>query len=236
MSTVAFIGADGAGKTTVAKRLVENYPAKMKYLYMGGNFESSNVALPTSRLIRFIRKKLKKKAANNSSMLKSLNKHIKQQDEWWVEDNRGKFFAFFRLLNRIADEWYRQFVSWRLERRGYIVIYDRHVIYEKLRDQIIETDKKKRFSEIFHSWYLNKFYPKPDFVFFLDAPAEVLFKRKAETSIEFIEKTRKKYLDIGKYLKNFKIINVDQSLDKICDDISELLLNANSANQQKTHH
>jgi thymidylate kinase len=230
VTTVALIGADGAGKTTVANCLVKKFPGKIKYLYMGSNFESSNVALPTSRLIQFVRNKLRKSDSKNSGIMKSLNKHIQQQDNWWVEDNRGKIFAFFRLFNRIAEEWYRQFVSWNLERQGFMVIYDRHVIYEKLRDQIIETNKKKRFSERLHSWYLKKIYPKPDYIIFLDAPAEVLFKRKGETSIEFIEKTRKKYFEIGKSLNNFKIINVDQSLDNICNDIGALLINSNPPN------
>ena len=94
MSTVALIGADGSGKTSVAKLLVERHPDKMKYLYMGSNFESSNVALPTSRLIVLIRKKLKKSESNTSGVMKSLNKHIQQQDKWWLEDKRGKVFAY----------------------------------------------------------------------------------------------------------------------------------------------
>ena len=51
MFAVAVIGADGAGKTTVTKRLLETLPVRMKYLYMGWNPESSNFALPTSRLM-----------------------------------------------------------------------------------------------------------------------------------------------------------------------------------------
>ena len=42
MATIALIGADGSGKTTIAKMLLESPPAKMKYLYMGLNIESSN--------------------------------------------------------------------------------------------------------------------------------------------------------------------------------------------------
>ena len=37
MVTVALIGADGAGKTTVGRRLEEGGEVRIKYLYMGIN-------------------------------------------------------------------------------------------------------------------------------------------------------------------------------------------------------
>ena len=50
-ATIALIGVDGSGKTTVAKALLETCPLPLKYVYMGTSIESSNAALPTSRLI-----------------------------------------------------------------------------------------------------------------------------------------------------------------------------------------
>jgi GTPase SAR1 family protein len=52
MFTVALIGGDGAGKTTIANRLVEDLPFRVKYLYMGFSTISSNAALPTTKLAR----------------------------------------------------------------------------------------------------------------------------------------------------------------------------------------
>ena len=54
MTTVAIIGADGAGKSTVAKALEGSMPLPTKYIYMGANIESANIALPTSRLIQAV--------------------------------------------------------------------------------------------------------------------------------------------------------------------------------------
>ena len=56
MFSVALIGPDGAGKSTIANMLAESFPVSVKVLYMGINLDSSNVVLPTSRLIRKVKK------------------------------------------------------------------------------------------------------------------------------------------------------------------------------------
>jgi thymidylate kinase len=60
--TVALVGGDGAGKTTIAKSLQESSELSWKYMYMGISLISSNKALPTSRLIRFLRLRAYRKA------------------------------------------------------------------------------------------------------------------------------------------------------------------------------
>jgi hypothetical protein len=51
--TVALIGPDGCGKTSVARLLLQTSRVSMKYLYMGLSIDSSNAALPTSRLVHW---------------------------------------------------------------------------------------------------------------------------------------------------------------------------------------
>jgi cytidylate kinase len=50
MFTVALIGPDGAGKTTISRRLEHELPLPVKYVYMGINTVASNHMLPTTRL------------------------------------------------------------------------------------------------------------------------------------------------------------------------------------------
>ena len=56
MFTVALIGPDGAGKSTVGRELERRLSFPAKYIYMGVNLESSNLVLPTTRLILGIKR------------------------------------------------------------------------------------------------------------------------------------------------------------------------------------
>src|SRR5262245_57811023 len=49
MFTVALIGLDGVGKTSVARLVAQGFPEPLQYVYMGDNVDSSNVTLPTMR-------------------------------------------------------------------------------------------------------------------------------------------------------------------------------------------
>src|SRR5215211_4375226 len=49
--TVALIGPDGAGKTSITRRVTELLPVPSRLIYMGVNLESSTLMLPTTRLI-----------------------------------------------------------------------------------------------------------------------------------------------------------------------------------------
>jgi thymidylate kinase len=225
MSTVAIIGGDGSGKTTVAKHLLTTLPLPLKYLYMGRNFNSSNVALPTSRLIQFLRAYLSRKARKiKSSKIQSLNVSIQQPEEWWEEDKRGKIFATLRLLNRLAEEWFRQIISWSYQLRGYIVIYDRHFIFEQAAKPSEPQNRKPRLTERFHRWFLEHCYPKPDLVIYLDAPPEELFSRKGETTIEYLQMCREAFLSYRKKIANFRQVDASQPLDMVCSEIIHHIL------------
>src|SRR3989304_4897316 len=58
MFSVALVGPDGAGKTTLCRRLEESFPIPVKYIYMGVSSEASNLMLPTTRLLRGLKRKL----------------------------------------------------------------------------------------------------------------------------------------------------------------------------------
>ena len=55
--TVALIGPDGSGKTTISRRLETELGLPVTSLYMGVNMYSSSVMLPHMRLIRYLRQR-----------------------------------------------------------------------------------------------------------------------------------------------------------------------------------
>ena len=66
--------------------------------------------------------------------------------------------------------------------------------------------------------------PSPDLVFILDAPAEVLYSRKQELSIEEINAQRIAFWNFGHGRKNTFIVDVNRPVDDIVKDITSKIL------------
>ena len=226
VTTVALIGPDGSGKSAVAKALLASSPLPLKYIYMGVSIESSNVALPTSRLIHQWKVYRHKKSLqrSNKDVPASVNFHgIEHRG-----DTRGKLGGVVRLLRRVSEEVYRQLVSWLYQLRGNVVLYDRHFLFDSCP---LPTDPSKhRFTDAAHHWFLRKLYPRPGLAIFLDAPAEVMYARKQEVPIEYLERERTKLLQKSCYAKKFISVDSTKPLEEVVITINRLI-NEHSANK-----
>jgi thymidylate kinase len=219
MASVAIIGQDGAGKTTIANMVLEKLPYKMKYIYMGRNVDSSNYFLPTSKFIHLykIYKYKKKHKIRDSDAAKKLSLHEIDQDR--KKDTRGKIGAFLRLLNRLAEEWYRLLISLSYQKRGFLVVYDRHFLVDSIPDKLDTEISRNRLTTRIHDWILKNLYETPSIIFFLYAPAEVLFARKGEATIDYIKAKNEAFLKFGENLKGFEVIDATQQVDKVFEDV-----------------
>lgn len=217
MVTIALVGGDGAGKTTVAQMLQQSFPLPIKYLYMGTSIQSSNVALPTSRLVLYIKQRLyrKRMAAVGTPVEPTISAH----DLEYQPIRRGRIGRVARLLNRVSEQWYRQLVAWYYQQRGYIVLFDRHFLFEYTPQQKVDSANPGGFSERLHRWQLSHLYPQPDLTLFLDAPPDVLYVRKAEWSPERLERYRQAVLEQGAVAKNFVRIDAAQPLEAVFADV-----------------
>lgn len=213
---VAIVGADGAGKSTIARKLLDAYPFLMKYIYMGSSTEASNIALPTSRMLTLFKRRRISQFVDQSDRLPPV---AMLTEEMKARLPRGKIVKAFGVINRTADEWYRQLFVWFYGLRGYIVICDRHFLYEYFPDSETLRSKDQRLSVRLHSGLLGRFFPKPDLTIFLDAPPEVLYARKPEWTVAHLERQRAGIVEQGKVGKNFVRVDATQPEDRVFSDV-----------------
>ena len=222
MLTVALVGADGAGKSTIGRKLQEIFPLPMKYVYMGVNLESSNLVLPTTRLLL----EVKRARGQRPDITVPRDVYFQAQTrQKFTKRAAGGIKAALRLVNLIAEEWFRQLIVWYYTLRGYYVLFDRHFYFDYYAHDIADKDPKRPLSSRIHGFMLEKLYPKPDFVIFLDAPAEVLFARKPERTIEILESKRQEYIRLREVMKNYAVVDVSQPIDTVARQVCELIVN-----------
>ena len=209
MFTVALIGADGAGKTTVARRLEERLPFPATYLYMGDNPDSVSHQLPVTRALWSLRRRRGKEPAAGPP---SPDSHPQQKTGRHMRLQR-RTVDTARLVLALAEEWYRQIVVWRLLRRGRVVIFDRHFFADYYAHHVMGDGR--RLSQRIHGIVLDRLYPKPDLTVLLDAPAEVLHRRKAEGTLDALERRRREYLDLVPRDDHFALVDAARPLPAV---------------------
>jgi len=213
MSSIALIGPDGAGKTTISQMLLESGSFSLKYVYMGISIESSNFALPTSRIAHLMKRLLRKGLPGFQR-----REQVRGGHDGGPPRPSNPLRAAARALNRLAEEWYRQFVSWSYQARGYLVLYDRHFLLDFPLEVL--DGPSLPLSERLHRWCLARFYPQPDLVICLDAPADILFARKKEWGPEVLERRRQAFLRQEKRLRNFVRVDTTRCLEEVYAEVA----------------
>lgn len=221
MISVAIIGPDGAGKSTITELLErEPMPAPVKRIYMGVNLEASSLMLPTTRLALA----LKSARGRRSDMVAPSAAGAAAGTPAGSPARRavrGGSRAV-RLLMWLAEEWFRQLVAEYHRRRGAIVVFDRHFYADYYHFDVAAGDRRS-FTSRLHGRLLEHAYPKPDLVICLDAPGQVLFDRKGEASVEWLEDRRRQYLQLADVLPDFVVVDVDRPLDVVTREVATVI-------------
>jgi thymidylate kinase len=211
MFTVALIGADGAGKTTIGRRLEHCLPLPVKYVYMGINFDASNHMLPTTRLLHALRRLWGAKTDHGPPD----PKRTRPVPRGPLRRAAASVRASLRLVIRLSEEWFRQGLSWYYQCRGNIVLFDRHFFSDFYAHDIARNGSPRPLSRRIHGFLLEHVYPKPDLVILLDAPPEILFARKGEGTLQTLENRRQEYLRMRSLVKHFSIVDASRPQDEV---------------------
>jgi thymidylate kinase len=212
-ATVALIGCDGAGKTTVARALEREAGLDVRYLYMGVSAESSNRQLPTTRLAHAVKRS---RAAGTSAPARAARPGP-------VRRLRRATRSGLRLGNRLAEEWYRQLIAETYRARGEVVLFDRHFAADYHASDIAGGNRP--LARRVHGWLLDRAYPKPDLVVFLDAPPAVLHARKGEGTIESLGRRRAEYFALADrgVGGSFAVVEATQPLPRVVEEVATLI-------------
>jgi thymidylate kinase len=219
MTTIALVGADGAGKTTIAQTLAQSFPRPIKYLYMGTSIQSSNVSLPTARLAWWLKQRAYRRQLQQTGQAVPTQIATHQVEQQGL--SRGRLAKVARLAYRLTEEWFRQMVAWIYQLRGYLVLYDRHFFFEYLPSQ---QPTQLTWCDRLHRWHLQHCYPRPDLVIFLDAAPAILYSRKPEWDLAHLQQYRTGLLAQGQCVANFVQVDAAQPLEQVLAEVRALIL------------
>ena len=119
------------------------------------------------------------------------------------------------LANQLGEEWFRHLLVWRYVRGGHVVLFDRHFLFDYYAHDIRSTDPARSLGHRLHGFFLDRFYPRPDLIIFLDAPGELLFARKKEGTVPLLERRRREYHDLRRHFGHFHVVDATQGLDTV---------------------
>lgn len=188
---ICFVGIDGSGKTTLAKRLEQDLKRSgisCKYAWCGWRGYNSFLFKPFAKLI--------KKFYDNNEKLKSVT--------------NAKIPGTLALLDYILSLSEKSFLS--------LYTYDIFIADRYIYDMLVGFTIAN--SEITYiQKFLLDLFPKPDIIFFLDVPVEIAFSRKNDIpSTDYLVKRKKVYMSILN-LPEVKILDGTQNLEDLLNTI-----------------
>jgi thymidylate kinase len=172
--SLALLGLDGAGKTTVAARLLEDVPWPTVSLYMG---------------------------------------------VWRYTDldHALRYVVGARLVLRLTRLTAAAMRARYHRALGRLVLLDRHVVDVVLPSP--DLDWKGRVTAAL----VLRTAPDPDRLVFLDAPAEVVYARKGELTLDELTQRRSYYRSLAARFPQLVTVDATQALEQVLREVSSLI-------------
>jgi thymidylate kinase len=219
--TVALICADGAGKTSVARALERSGELAVKTIYMGVNREAGTHMLPTTRALRAVQRALGRSHRQGGPPDPA---RARERATGGLRNLAREAKSAVLVLNQVCEEWYRVALAKRFERRGFVVVFDRHFFVDYWAHDVApaEGEDRRSLARRVHGRLLERL-PRPDCTILLDAPAAVLFARKAEGTLAALERRRQEYLTLARELGNCALIDATRPPQEVLAEVLAIL-------------
>lgn len=197
-SLICFIGIDGSGKTTLAKKVNEDLrqdKLDCKYVY-------GRVVPVLSRFFMWMGRRflLRKK---EEDIFHDYSNYVHQKRKIFKNGFISKIYGWSILFDQIIQ------TNLKIRPRllaGKIVICDRYIFDTVITDIAVDLD----YSESDAINLINKLFrilPKPDVIFLIDLPEEVAYNRKNDVPhVSYLRERRELYLRVSE-LYNIILLN-----------------------------
>ena len=219
MVTVALIGADGAGKSSVARALERSKELAVKTIYMGVNTEAGTHMLPTTRLMRAVRRAF---GRGNDQGGPPDPARARARSKGGLRGLAREAKSAVLVLNQVCEEWYRVAVARRFERRGFVVVFDRHFFADYWAHDVAPAEGRRSLARRVHGRLLERL-PRPDCTILLDAPAAVLYARKPEGTLAALERRRQEYLQLAQELGGCALVDATRPPQEVQAEVLAIL-------------
>lgn len=193
--SVALLGPDGAGKTTLARAVARRWPSPARIVYMGTNRRANTVGLPAGDALTALAGRLRE---SSSLAVRGVGKAL----------GFGVRLAEQLLRGGLA-RWHRAL--------GRLVVFDRYT-YDAWRSGD-PSDVKGRLRR----FLLEAPCPRPDLVVLLDAPPQVLHRRQDEHPVDELRRQRDGYRDLADRLPtSVDVVDATRSPGEVAREVTAL--------------
>jgi glycosyltransferase involved in cell wall biosynthesis/thymidylate kinase len=214
--TVAIVGPDGAGKSSLVAALDSNPDLPTLAIYMGVDRLKATHALPTTRWMVARRERASRRGGIPPSPRapSSLRAGHRRRGGAFITAVRRVARNLLSLPHELAEFGYRYLVGLNARSSGRVVLFDRY-IYDALVD--VRVDNRSGW-EAFRARVLARLIPPPDLMIVLTAPGEVLFARKPEHAPDRLSAVGREHLRVARRAHHVAELDATRSPGELLAD------------------
>lgn len=201
---VAFLGPDGAGKTTISTQIAQSPLRRVAFKKVHTRLGYRQTLPPLRTIASII---LRRPVLPDSTHLDPHGAPPHRLLMWLLK------FGYYSI-----DQWLEQIWLRREMAHSSLILKDRHLM------ELPIDPMRYRFSgpTVLTRW-MARLVPKPTLVIVLDTPTEVLQARKQEVSLEETARQRRAYRHLAKSVPHGYLVNSDRPLDDVIHDVLEII-------------